>query len=232
MNITDASNYNSYVDEYNSLVGQYEYLREEYNRKVIILNQFDINVISLMRISGGINLEPQNFKIKKTAASRNLNSFIEISKKVKTNWLSLNGSGEWIRSGTKVGNNPQKKSLPETNWVSTPSSKDNGVIYEYKKGDGHKHYWASNDSQTGSWRDLLKNGDFLFRERMFDNPDQSLHIAEYKNGKLVNYIVGKMANKERLVFSRSTRTDLMKPQQPPIWWKKENGNKISQPIER
>jgi hypothetical protein len=53
---------------------------------------------------------------------------------------------------------------------------------------------------------------------MFNKSENVLHVAEYESGKLNNYIIGKRVTDNRIVFSKSTRQDIIKPQEPPVWW--------------
>jgi hypothetical protein len=53
---------------------------------------------------------------------------------------------------------------------------------------------------------------------MYGVTKNTLHIAEYQSGELNNYITGKMTGDNRIVFSKSNRRDLIKPEEPPIWW--------------
>ncbi len=213
--------YNSYVDEYNRLVGQYETIRVRLNRNINIYNQFNVQSLTVTEIGGGINLEPQHFNIKRTVKSYKLKTFKNITKKAGLNWNSINGSGQWVRSRTKSGGSTHKNILPKTNWTSKSVSKSNGSTFTYLAAGPQQNYWSSTTKETNSWRDLFELEKSSYRERMYDGSQNTLHIAEYQSGKLENYITGKMVGKNRIIFSKPARQDLIKPQEPPIWWKNE-----------
>jgi hypothetical protein len=129
----------------------------------------------------------------------------------------MSDSKNWIRSRTQSGGSDYRNSLPKINWVKTVTKSGDGT-FEHIAGSANQDYWASTTGQADSWRDLLKVNESAYRERMFNKAENVLHVAEYESGTLKNYIIGKRVSENRIVFSRSTRQDLMKPQEPPVWW--------------
>ena len=169
-------------------------------------------------IGGGINLEPKHFTIKKTPTSAKLNQFQIIAKQTDVKWGLINNAEEWIRSRTKKGGSYYKQSLPKKEWTSESVFKSKGSSFEHSVAGKQQSYWVSTNGGTNSWRDLFKFKDLSYRERMFDGSSNVIHIAEYKSEKLSSYITGTMIDDNRIVFSKSTRKDLIKPEEPPIWW--------------
>lgn len=215
---TNASQHNLYVEEHNRLVYQYESIREKHNHKVDIIKRLNVLTPSIVEISGGINLKPEYFYIKKTSTSTNLQTFKNITKKTGLKWNSINGSGTWIRSRTKRGGSSYKNPLPKFNWIPKSVIKSTDTDFEYLNAGSQHNYWVSANTKTDSWYDLLELEESSYRDRMFDGTKKILHIAEFKSGECKNYIVGKMISKDKIVFHKSPRQDLLKPKEPPIWW--------------
>jgi len=214
--ITDSSSDDLY-DLHNRLVDQYNSLLAEVNRDIAIYNQLDSSVLSVTEIGGGINLEPEHFNIKRTSTSPRLEEFKGIIKNTETDWLLMSDSKNWIRSRTQSGGSGYRNSLPKINWVKTVTKSGDGT-FEHIAGSANQDYWASTTGQADSWRDLLKVNESAYRERMFNKAENVLHVAEYESGMLKNCIIGKRVSENRINFSRSNRQDLMKPQEPPVWW--------------
>jgi hypothetical protein len=212
---------NSASDEtynlYNRLVNRHNSLLEKVNRYIDAYNQLNPYDLHITRISGGINLEPQNFNVKRTSTSLKLEAFKGITEKAGADWRLMNDSTNWVRSRTQLGGSDYRNSLPKLNWVKT-ITKSGDSTFEHFTTIANQDYWASTASRVDSWRDLLKVDESAYRERMFNKAENVLHVAEYESGTLKNYIIGKRVSENRIVFSRSTRQDLMKPQEPPVWW--------------
>jgi len=204
-------------DLHNHLVGQYNSLLSKVNRDIAAYNQLDNSVLSVARISGGINLEPKNFNVKRTSTSLKLKAFKGITEKAGADWRLMNDSTNWVRSRTQLGGSDYRNSLPKINWVKTVNKSDD-FTFERLTAGANQDYWASVAGQVDSWRDLLKINGSSCRERMFNKSENVLHVAEYESGKLNNYIIGKRVTDNRIVFSKSTRQDIIKPQEPPVWW--------------
>lgn len=224
MNEADPYLYNSYVDEHNNLVQEYESTRQQYNRSVSIYNQHAGNVktLNITEVGGGINLEPKLFTVKQAASSFELKLFENVVKQATPTWSVINNSGEWIKSASKPGGSSYVNFLPKKTWISKSAHKSNGTSFEHLQSEQLQNYWVSTTAETGSWRDMFKAADLSYHERMFDSTQSILHIAEYKSDKLTNYITGKMIGDDKIIFSRATRQDLIKPEEPPVWWANEN----------
>lgn len=83
---------------------------------------------------------------------------------------------------------------------------------------GNKSYWVSFSDGGKSWHDLLRLPGPSYRERMYDASKATLHIAEFRAGRLDSYIIARRDGTDRIVFSKSNRQDVVKPSEPPTWW--------------
>jgi hypothetical protein len=181
-------------------------------------NSLDLQCRSIVEIGGGINLEPRNFKIKTPQASARLQEFRRIMQTVGTEWQSIDGSGKWIRNGTATVSIEQKGNLPRTEWTSKKETTSGSCTYKHIQSDSEPQYWSAIDSQTGSWRDCRKMDSETYQERAYEPASKKLQIAYFRSGTLKSCIIGQMDDEGRIVFRRSNRTDVLKPQEPPIWF--------------
>lgn len=213
---TDYELYSSYADSHNQLVDQYNAVASKIDQ---------LNYLSLVRISGGVGLDPGLFNIKSVPNGR-LKEFKKITEKVKTNWSSVNGSEHWIRSRASPEDSKLKKALeilddmPDIDWEGSKELESDSSEYIYYAGEKHQNYWLYL-SKVGSWRDLLELKESLYRERLYDCTKKIIHIANFESCEVTNYIVGEWVSKRKIVFSRYPRSDLIVPQEPPIWWMKQ-----------
>jgi hypothetical protein len=215
---TSISTHNSLVDQHNDLVRQYESIRDRYNLAVSKYNSLGIEYPMIIEISGGINLEPRNFKIKTPQTSAMLQEFRGIMDKVGTEWRSLNGSGKWIRNATTISGAELKNKLPKFEWTPTKEAISGGSTYRHVQADSNRQSWSAEESQTGSWRDCRKIDVGGYQERAYDAESKKLQIADFRLGRLKKAIVGQIDDTGRIVFRNSERKDIMKPQEPPVWF--------------
>ena len=204
-------------DHYNRLVDLHNSLLKKVNLYIDTYNQLNTRHLYVVEIGGGINLEPQNFNVKRTSTSLKLEEFKGITEKAGVDWQLMNDSKNWIKSATRSGGSDYQNFLPKRNWIRSVTGSGDSK-FEHLSAGTNRDYWASTTGQADSWRDLLKVDESVYRERMFNKAENVLHVAEYESGTLKNYIIGKRVSENRIVFSRSTRQDLMKPQEPPVWW--------------
>jgi phage FluMu protein Com len=216
---TSIGTHNDLVDRYNALVSQYESIRERYNLAVSRYNSLGgIGYHMIIRISGGINLEPRNFKITTPQTSAKLIEFRGIMDKVGSEWRSLNGSGKWIRNATAASGSELKNKLPKFEWTLTKEAISGGSTYRHIQADSNHQFWSAAESQTGSWRDCRKIDRDAYQERAYEAESKKLQIVEFHSGKLENNIIGQMDNTGRIVFRKSERQDILKPKEPPVWF--------------
>ena len=218
--IEDASysDVNIYITKHNNLVDKYEKLLREVNRKIDLLNVLDVGTHYIIEIGGGINLESKYFSILKTEKSTQLNKFKDITSRVKSDWSSINGWGNCIRSRSKLGTVIPKISIPKLNWISESVTRKDNLSFEYSQAGTDCRYWLSRNADNSSWADVQKSGQSDYSERLFSSEEKMLHFAEYASGQSDQYIVGRIVEDDKIVFSKSSRKDLMKPKEPPIWW--------------
>lgn len=215
--ITDRSIYNSYVDAYNRLTDQYERTRNRYNQNVMVLNKAPIKTQTMMRINGGINLSPRNFKINKSSSSPKLIEFKNITAKADFNWKSIGASGEWIKSGSLENPVQRKRMLPKINWIPQIKSSNEREEKNYFESDHYRKYWFIRN-EKGLWRDYCFDSP-VSREKLFDKEEKVLKIAEFKDGKISKVIQGRLASDNQIIFSKVERKDLYAPKEAPIWFK-------------
>lgn len=218
-------------DLHNRLVDQYNSRLSEVKADIAFYNQLHVFGTSVVEIGGGINLEPQNFNVKRTSTSLKLEAFKGITEKAGVDWQIMDDSQNWVKSRNQSGGYDYRNSLPKLNFVRTVNKQADTTFEHVSASDSfvfngktivragtNQDYWASTTGQADSWRDLLKVDKSVYRERMFNKAENVLHVSEYESGMLKNYIIGKKVSENRIVFSKSTRQDLMKPQEPPVWW--------------
>jgi hypothetical protein len=217
----NLNDHNTLVDEHNRLIYQHKSMVERYNQAVNIYNSLGgIRQSSIIEIGGGINLEPRNFKIKTMPTSARLQGFKGLLDKVSTEWRSLDGSGKWIRNGTGGSVTEAKKKLPQIIWVVKKESTSNNSTYKHIQSGLENQYWSATDSQSRSWRDCRRMNRGSYLERSYEAESKKLQIARFSSGKLENCIVGQVDNTGRIMFRKSERKDIIKPQEPPIWFLK------------
>ena len=214
MKDADIYSYNSYVDKHNQIVEQYEKIRIRLNRKIDICSFF------IVEIGGGINLESEHFNIKQTSKSFQLQNFQNIAPKTGLHWKLIEG-GKWIRSRNMVGGTSLKNVLPKVNWASEAVVEAGGKEYEYLNTGTGKKYWVETEPGSDNWRDMSKFEGSSYRERMYKDSEKVLYVAEFKSGNIDSNIVGKIVTENKIVFSKSPSRNLIKPEEPPIWWKNE-----------
>jgi hypothetical protein len=215
---SSVSSHDALVDQHNELVSQYKSIRYRYNQAVSRYNSLDIGGPCIIEISGGINLEPRNFRIKTPKTSAKLQGFREIVDKIGTDWRSINGSGKWIKNGIETGGTEAKQKVPKLEWTQKKETVSGSSTSRHFQADSEHQYWSSIDSQTGSWRDCRKIDRESYQERVYEAESKKLQIAEFHSGRLVDSITGEMNNTGRIIFRKSGRKDIGKPQEPPIWF--------------
>jgi hypothetical protein len=203
------------------LIFKYKSMLERYNKMVNVYNSLGgVRQLSIIEIGGGINLEPRNFKIKTPPSSARLQGFKSLLNKVSTEWRSINGSGKWIRNGTggAISENINRRAAMA--WMLLKEEPSGSSIYKHMQVDKEHQYWSASDSQTGYWRDCRKLDRLSYQERSYDASAKRLQIARFTSGRLDNSIIGQVENPTRIVFRQSPRRDILKPQEPPIWFPK------------
>jgi len=210
-NTTDYELYNLYVKKYNRLVKQAQQLVSKIK---------ELKLPCEVEIGGGIDLEPGHFSIK-VEPIKKLEKFIRIAEQAKTSWNQIDGSGEWIRSRAEPDISDlldwAEELIEEIDWGGGSESKSDSLNYIYYAGGKNQNYWLKT-SNTGNWHDLLELGVSLYRERIYYRRRKEIQIINFKSGDLTNYIIGRWIGRKKIVFSTSSRGDLIAPQEPPVWW--------------
>jgi hypothetical protein len=212
------SEYNSCVDEHNQLVNEYELIRQRFNGKATLLNKSlaRTHLLSIVEIGGGINLEAEHFGINKTRESMKLRHLQTIDEMIGPTWSSIEGS-QWIKSRAEARSARHVSTIAKANWTTETRTKSADIRGEHLTA-GNKSYWVSFSDGGKSWHDLLRLPGPSYRERMYDASKATLHIAEFRAGRLDSYIIARRDGTDRIVFSKSNRQDVVKPSEPPTWW--------------
>jgi hypothetical protein len=215
LNLGDSATQTAY-DSYNDLVVQYNSLLEKVNRDIDAYNQLKVHDRSVIEIGGGISLDPKEFKITPMSTNPKFKEFQRLADEARLDGQVVSDTTALIRSRSQPGGDYQCD-YPKFNWVRTVTTSADSTFEHLTSGTKHD-YWATTVGKGDSWRDLLRADESTYRERMFTKSDGALHIAEYEGGVLKQYIVGKKVDDNTIVFTKPTRRDLMKPQEPPVWW--------------
>ncbi|MBU1130456.1 hypothetical protein KKE45_04020, partial [Patescibacteria group bacterium] len=215
---TNNSTYNALVDNHNELINKYETIRTRYNEAIEKYNSLDNQIHFVVEIGGGINLESRNFKIKTTQNSSRLQAFQKITDKVGSEWKTVDGFGKWIKYESKAGSAEVKIRIPRIEWAPEKESAAGNLIYKHIQGYPAHQYWLEIESPSGSWRDCRKMDMANYRERAYEAESKKLQVAEFRSGKLKDFIIGQMDSAGRIVFRRSERKNILKPQEPPVWF--------------
>jgi len=214
---TNNYKYNTLINKHNQLVKRYETRRDRYNQAVDRYNSLSIERPYGIEIGGGINLEPRNFKIKSSPNSIKLSNFRKKMSKVSTEWSSIDGTEKWIKNRTG-GKAMEVKKVPRIEWGPIKETASNNFAYKYVQGGSDHQYWSMVEAQSGSWRDSRKLHGGWYQVRSYEAEIKKMQIAEFDSGKLNSYIIGQLDDSGRIVFRKSERQDVLKPQEPPIWF--------------
>ncbi len=212
------SGYNDLVDKHNRLVRQLKAAHTRHNDNVERHNQMKIKTLSVMEIGGGINLEPRRFRINRTRSSPRLTAFKGLARSVGNRTRLRVQGADWIRSrGGTTKAQLEVASLPRVNWdLRSAPGPANASLTRASALTGEKA-WRLTESETGSWRSLLREGPSQYREASYQADQGVFRIAEFQSGEVKNHLVGQMTG-NRIVFRRPDAANLVAPQEPPIWW--------------
>lgn len=203
--------YNKKAEGYNALLQETKKLIAQYN---LLVGQEQSYIIE---IGGGINLEPEQFNIRKTPANVELQKLKDAIPQLDTTWSNSKPNEKWIRTRA-ADDRLQDTPILARDWTVLPVVRDDKrLLYESSAADGQK-YWHCKDEDSGSWRDQSSGPDKVVRQRSFDAANRSLTVVEHKDGKLDRSIIVNIEASGKIKLSKSPRTDLISPAEPPIWW--------------
>jgi len=204
----DVTSKNLLIEKYKDLVNLYNSKGEALTKKIENYNALVGNSRHklFVEISGGINLEPKYFAIKK---STDANEFRHLKHVKDNNWTQFANSGKWIRSrvdsprGPRAQTPPQKKqsafdSIPGLSFLRSLRN-EKPIASKNKPQD---NYSITRNAQTQSWSDSYSEQASVSRTRSFDGTRKTLKITDYHNGKVASEIKGEMVNNNKIVFTK------------------------------
>lgn len=211
--------YNRKVRSCNELVRQYEALRQDFNANVEKHNSVKLSTRSVIEIGGGIGLRPKNFTVNKGTRSPELQALDRARGRVRTDWTDIGDGSMWVRS----------RSIPQGSSLAAPTigrqwkgnsrrSEADGTTATFRSSDDEA-YWLKSSGKAGVWRDQTVTSDGTIQHRIGDPSKGVLHVAKHRAGKMESYIVGTKRGDGRIVFTKSSRTDVLAPTSPPAWYK-------------
>lgn len=203
--------------EYNKLVKEHNSLVSSLKRDHEILRQFQVRSPVTVRITGGVELGPKYFKIKKTDTSSELQLFKEISKEAEVEWGEVKDKGQWIKSRAGQGFSFNNY-IPKYEWTTETSKRLGDESFLHLGTPGKQNYWFSKNNTTGDWQDLLQIDEATYQERKYEAATRTILISVFKDNKYEDSITGRMISPGRIVFSKYTGHKPSLPRIPPEWW--------------
>ncbi len=216
---SSASLANYFIDQYNELVVNYEYQRQAYLQ---LANEIDQdgpdNVRSLMRISGGINLESKYFKIQKVPESATLRKFVTMTTLAEANLKARYDGHTYLKS--RPGKNPPNShALPRSTWEAQNRYSEGGVTFDYRSAGDSTGYWRSENNSLGQWRSSAVFSSGQYAEKESTGPGKLLILTGNKGDKQqAAAIVAEKIGRDRIVFRKSTNDERPAHSTPPAWW--------------
>jgi hypothetical protein len=206
--------YNSYVDTHNELAAQLRNIISRYNSKIDQSNQLHVSNQTLLRISGGIGLEPEKFKVTPKETSPELEATRKVAQ-AESPVCQISGD-EWVRSApSAVETAPTPKLKLNRPWKSPESHVTGNAGYFTSSSGSGESYWRT-AVKGESWHDQLNSPDGCI-ERYFDDSTHTLQVARFKNNAFVECISAKNEG-GTVVLRKSDRSKIAMPTQPPQWW--------------
>jgi hypothetical protein len=190
----DVYSYNSLVDMYTRLVGQYELVRQNLNTLIRQHNAMHFRSSFIVEISGGINLESSKFAIRQQPSSPSLIKLKEIAKVVQPQWTRTVDAEKWICS--KTSTRPARTSRFDPPDISTNAQQI-------------KRLTTAPHSDNGSWSEAVKLNETRSQEKSYNAQKQQIQIAKFSSGRVQDLVVGRRDSDGRIIFERSDRTNVI-----------------------
>ena len=201
----NATHYNALVDEHNGLVSEHSRIHQRYKQSIDEYNALRVQTNSIVRIGGGISLEPSKFGVRENSSSPKLIDFNNLIPNVGTRWTAIGNAEKWIKSEVT---SRTEKGAPRIQQLGLDTKSEASKI---------KH-WETTNAADASWRSAVKLDASRIQEKSFDAQKQQLQVAEFASGQLRSLIVGQKEAGGRIVFEKSERKGVLPPQDPPSWY--------------
>lgn len=211
--------YNDLVDEHNKLVRQHEQVRRRYDENIQRYNQADRGLLQVLEIGGGIDLEPTHFRLRRLRESPELTELKRVSRQAGRGAGAPVGGRGWVRSTAEAARDRLRvRSLRRIAWevAAEPSTPQRSRNYAHSE-TGQKA-WRTVEKPAGSWRTLATRAPSEYRETLYDAKAKILRVAEFRNGRVTEYLQGDKVSGDRIVFRRPRTANLIAPVEPPAWW--------------
>lgn len=210
---------NYFIDQYNELLVKCEYQRQAYLQLANEIEQDGPGKVrSLMRISGGINLESKYFNIRKAPESATLKRFVTMTTLSGANLKARYDGLTYFKS--RVGNNAASSSfaLPRSTWEGENRYSEAGVTFEYRSAGDSAGYWRSENNSLGQWRSSAVFSSGSYSEKLSTGPGKLLILTGNRGDKQQVAIVAEKVGQDRIVFRKSTNDERPAHANPPAWW--------------
>ncbi len=168
--------------------------------------QGTIRTAWVTEIGGGIELSPEQFRIKAVKEPSFVKDYAARVQALKPTFK------QQIKTLIPALTVPKLKPKPPEVWKSQPAiQKPAGRILPLEK--SKEKYWKQNVPASASWKDRLQHESGLVREQHFDAASKRLTVQEKRPGETVAY-TAQLQSPTRIVFE--------KPKTPPVsdepWW--------------
>jgi len=218
MAAASRSRYDELVDEHNALVQEARDVLRRHNANVDAYNRLDVRTGQVTEIGGGINLEPEHFRIRTAPDSPRLIEFRDVARSLGERPAGGPG-GRWMRSSAQATTaEPKVVNLSRTAWTVDVGQGSPESARVYAAAPTGEKAWVASQKRTGSWRELVRKSPGRYSERSYQAAAKTLHVAEFEAGRAIDHVVGKRMSKDSIIFTRAEAGGLMAPQEPPIWW--------------
>jgi hypothetical protein len=198
---TTQEDHNDLVDKHNQLIDQHEVMRKKLNA---VINRYNsLQSPYVVEIGGGISLDPSKFAIRQSAASAQLDAFINRTSIIGVEWTDVGDSKRWIKSDSRIGQAPIPPPVALTKRIAE-------VADQVKR-------WVHTDTSSGSWRAAVRLDASRSRETSYDAAKQTLQVASFTDGQLQALFVAQRDAQGHIVFKRGERRNVLPPQNPPVW---------------
>jgi len=218
------SAHNELLDRHNRLVDQFNATSRRCQENIEAYNQRQAGDLQVVQISGGINLEPRNFRINRTRSSPRLTAFRDVVRSVGGQGRLRLHDATWIRSrrGTTTAR-LEVASLPRLEWEMRSAAGREASSLAYASAPTGEKAWRMTEDGTGTWRSLLRKSPSQYREESYQPEQRQFRAAEFDSGRVVEHLIAQVEG-DRIVFRRAAEANLLPPQEPPLWWQDAQPN--------
>jgi len=210
--------HNRYLDRHNTLVDEYERARLWLKGQAEKDLAKSLTQASVSQISGGIELAPDKFSVRRVRNSPLLARLRELSGRVGTEWTVVDGGERWVRSPGEAGRDTSVVAKLADGWREVSERTPGSALIRTTTAHDGSRYWFSQDTGSRKWQDQVTRPDGRVSQRLFDPSSKRLNIVHHEGGSLKEHVTAEIQSENRIVFRKSGRRDLLPPASPPRWW--------------